>query len=58
MFYLDLVDIDVKSLMNKVFLWIFLESLLSDFDFKLILIILFKNCKEIGWEVFDGCIRL
>lgn len=28
------------------------------FDSKLISIILPKNCKEIGWEVFDGCTRL
>ena len=56
--YLDLADTDVKSLMNKAFSWTLSESSLSDFDSKLISIILPKNCKEIGWEVFDGCTRL
>lgn len=55
---LDLADTDVKSLMNKAFSWTLSESSLSDFDSKLISIILPKNCKEIGWEVFDGCTRL
>ena len=50
--YLDLADTDVKSLMNKAFSWTLSESSLSDFDSKLISIILPKNCKEIGWEDF------
>lgn len=56
--YLNLADTDVKILMNKVFSWTLSESSLSDFDSKLIAIVLPKNCKEIGWEAFDGCTRL
>lgn len=56
--YLNLADTDVKSLMNKAFSWTLSESSLSDFDSKLISIILPHNCKEIGWEAFYECTRL
>lgn len=44
--YLDLADTDVKSLMNKAFSWTLSESSLSDFDSKLISIILPKIVKK------------
>lgn len=56
--YLNLTDTDVKSLMDDAFSWNLSEGSLSDFDSKLIAIILPKNCKEIGERAFYQCTRL